>query len=138
MDKKYSFERDAGVIVRDFKFNGKIYIHYIYTYNDSILVFELGEKKPILLFDNHMNVCMLDDNCNPIQIGRFSIRNDHWFYEHTGDSAIFQHIKNHVMISDIDGMFVRLEHSRGVESNLDSEIYVTKMYLSYLMERNKK
>ena len=132
-DVKKDYE--SGFIIRDFTLNNVSYYHRFYLDDDSAALFELGQNQPILIFDNRMNVCAVNNNNQNIQIGNFSIRDKYWVYRHTGDPEILKCMPNNVLDVEINDDLVRLKHSSGVESNLDSEVYVSKMYLSYLAKK---
>ena len=140
MKKIQTKHRAGGVLVRDFDFNNNIYFHSIYTDDDSILLSAYDDHKAILVFDSSMGVWSVNEKDEPVELGHFSLRGDYWQYQHTSDPEIFKHMEQFVMPDKINivDQIVRLEHSRGVEAHLDSEVFVSKMYLSYLMESNKK
>lgn len=139
MKKIQTKHRAGGVLVRDFDFNEIIYFHSIYTDDDSILLSAYDDHKTILVFDSSMNVWTVNDKDEPVELGHFSLRGDYWQYHHTSDPEIFKHMSQFVMPDKINmvDQFVKLEHSRGVEAHLDSEVFVSKMYLSYLITKEQ-
>ena len=105
---------DTGYEIRAFRFEktGKDYTHRFYNDDDSVdLVDEDGKTQ--LVYDSSTNVLSVADDGRLVPFGKLSIVDDFW-----------------VFINLAGFVVQKLEHSRGAESCLNSEVCVSKLFLS--------